>query len=259
MEMNCQRAEELITALADHELSELEREDIAAHLRDCSGCRLRYQQELALKSELRTVRDATRAPARLREKILHDRRIFSPAPTGLAHRFLRPALIAAPLVLLLLPLLYFMGPAGQPIALIAIRTHEKIVKGELFVASGGSPQEIKARLSESVGDAFAPMTYDLSAIKMTAVAGAPLEWHGRKILATIYQGGGATITCYTFPGGDRDVPPKVDVFYDPDKKAEFYLYSRDGINLVFHREGKLICILVSRLPMPELLGIARKS
>jgi anti-sigma factor RsiW len=257
--MNCREAEEFITALADNELSDSERVDIAEHLHSCSVCRVRHQQELALKSELRKAGDAIRAPARLKEKILHDRRIPSAVPSVFAHRFFRPELIAALVVLLLLPALYLMRPTGQPVALTALRTHEKILKGELSVISSGSPEALRGRLSESVGGAFAPMTYDLLSIKRAATAGAVLDWNGRKALVMIYQGDGPSITCYTFPGTEADAPPGAEVLYDPNRKTNFYAYSHNGMNLVFHREGKLICILVSSLPMPELLAIARKS
>lgn len=257
--MNCRDAEELITALADNELSESERGDIAEHLLTCSGCRVRHQQELALKTELRKATDTIRAPARLREKILHDQRIPPAAPIASAHRFFRPQLIAALVVLLLLPALYLMRPSSQPIVLTALRTHEKILKNELSLVGSGSPEALRARLSESVGGAFAPMTYDLSSIRKAATAGALVDWNGRKVLVMIYQGDGPSITCYTFPGTEADAPSGAEGLYDPDRKTYFYAYSHNGMNLVFHREGKLICILVSSLPMPELLAIARKS
>jgi anti-sigma factor RsiW len=265
MQMNCQQAEELITALADNELSDSEHSEIAAHLGACGDCRLRYERELALKRQLRRAGDAIHAPAKLRERMLHDRRIFPGA--GASERrstwrtgpFFTPALAAALFVLMLLPVLYWTRSSDSPVAIAAIRTHERILKGEFPVVRGGSPEEIKSRLSETVGGAFAPMTYDLSSIKTKAVAGAALDWNGQKVLATIYQGAGPSITCYTFPGIEADAPAGAKAFYDENKKINFYTYSRDGINLVWHREGKLICILVSSLPAPELLAVARKS
>ena len=50
MTMKCDEAQELITALADHELAGPERASIEEHLKDCSGCELLYRRELALKS-----------------------------------------------------------------------------------------------------------------------------------------------------------------------------------------------------------------
>lgn len=265
MQMNCQQAEELITALVDNELSDSERGEIAAHFGACPNCRLRYEQELALKRQLRAAGDAIHAPAKLRERIVHDRRIFSGAPASetqpawRAAPFFRPAAAAALIVLVLIPVLYWTRPSEPPIAIAAIRAHEKILKGELSVVRSGNLEEIKARLSESVEGAFRPMAYDLTSLKKKAVAGAPLEWNGRKVLATIYEGAGPSITCYTFPGTEADAPAGAEAFYDEGKKINFYTYSRDGINLVFHREEKLICILVSSLPVHELLAIARKS
>jgi hypothetical protein len=39
----------------------------------------------------------------------------------------------------------------------------------------------------------------------------------------------------------------------------FYAFSRAGINAVLHREGDVICILASEMPMDELLALAREK
>ena len=41
--MTCQEANELITALVDNELSNLERQEIENHLESCSNCENIYQ------------------------------------------------------------------------------------------------------------------------------------------------------------------------------------------------------------------------
>jgi predicted anti-sigma-YlaC factor YlaD len=42
MQMKCEEAAELITALVDNEVSALERAAIEAHLKNCSSCELLY-------------------------------------------------------------------------------------------------------------------------------------------------------------------------------------------------------------------------
>ncbi len=37
----------------------------------------------------------------------------------------------------------------------------------------------------------------------------------------------------------------------------FYTFSRGRVNAVLHREGEIICILASELPMDELLALAK--
>lgn len=163
------------------------------------------------------------------------------------------------MVLLLVPVFYMMRPADEPPSLSAFEIHEKISSGQLSFVRGGSPEEIKQRLYRSVAGTFAPMRYDLSRINLTAVAGTVQEVDGRKVLVTIYEGGGASLTCYTFLGTETDVPAAAQLFYDAEKKINFYSYSRGAMNAVLHVDGNLICILVSTLPAPKLLALARST
>ena len=65
--------------------------------------------------------------------------------------------------------------------------------------------------------------------------------------------------CYTFLGSEGDAPANAARFFDQDKKMNFYAFSRAGINAVLHREGDVICILASEMPMDELLALAREK
>jgi anti-sigma factor RsiW len=259
--MKCEDAQELITALVDHELTGPERASIEEHLSGCSSCQIIYSRELALKDAVHKAGVGLEAPAALRERMLHDPRVFRPKAAVFerlrtSRLYLRPALAVALLILLVLPALYIMRPAAKPLSLSALEVHEKIIGGELSFIRGGSPEEIKETLDRSVGGAFEPMTYDLAAMNLKAVGGTVREFDGRKVLVTIYQGDGLTVTCYTFLGTEADAPHAADRFYDAVKKTNFYSYSRGEMNAVLHRDGKIICILVSTLPMPELLSIA---
>lgn len=46
VKINCEQAQELITALVDRELDQAERSTLEAHLEECSGCRLAFEEEL---------------------------------------------------------------------------------------------------------------------------------------------------------------------------------------------------------------------
>ena len=78
--MKCGEAQELITALVDEELSDLERTAIEPHLRDCPRCRWAYEQEQALKGEIHKVGVSVSVPAGLKRKVLAD---YGVAPTEL--------------------------------------------------------------------------------------------------------------------------------------------------------------------------------
>lgn len=264
--MKCEEAQELITALVDREISAPERGAIEEHFEGCPGCRLIYHNQLALKQAIRETGVGLKAPAALRKSILHDTRIFNSGPGLFTPRrtprpYLRPALaMAAALVaLLVLPVLYLTRPAAAPLSLRALEVHEKIVGGELSFVRGASAEEIKEMLSRSAAGAFAPMTYDLKALNLKVVGGTVWSLDGRKVLVTVYQGGGRTLTCYTFLGSESDAPRSAERVFDPVRKINFYTYSHDGIHAVLHREGNLICILASSLPAPQLLGLARSG
>ncbi|MCE3241581.1 MAG: hypothetical protein K0Q83_2088 [Deltaproteobacteria bacterium] len=256
--MNCAQAQELITALVDNELDQGERSALEAHLNECSGCRLAFEEELDLKRKIRQAGERMHAPALLRNRILSDRRIF-PEKRRSARQWLKTlwpaspvyqtALALAVLVLLLLPTYY----------LSAFETYDSFRRGELPVERTQNSGEIVGRLTRAVDGRFHPMGYDLSAMNMRPVAGVVRQIDGRKILVAIYQGEGGSLLCYTFLGSEADAPPNSARFFDPDKKMNFYAFSRAGINAVLHREGDVICILASEMPMDELLALARKK
>jgi hypothetical protein len=60
-------------------------------------------------------------------------------------------------------------------------------------------------------------------------------------------------------GSDEDAPPNAARFYDAGKKMNFYAFSSGSVNAVFHREGDLICILASDMPMEKLLALAQSK
>jgi anti-sigma factor RsiW len=263
--MKCEETQELITALADHELFGAERTALESHLEGCPRCRWVYEQELTLKSEVRMAGVNLKTPAGLREKILSDPRIFPTKarsvkrwkrllwPEGL---IFRPAWAIALLIILLFPALYLLQPSGETVALAALNTHQKILRGDISFAKSEDEGELKARLARSVGQKFAPMGYDLSMLRLFPVGGMVQEVEGRKVLVVLYEGGGQSLTCYTLLGSEKDAPAHAALFFDAAKKMNFYAFSRGETNGVLHREGEVICILVSKMPMADLLVLA---
>lgn len=265
--MRCEDAQELITAMVDQELAGAERSAVEVHLGECPRCASVYREESALKDEIRQLAATVTAPADLRGRILADLGALPgegrPKRSRLewlrpARSTLWPAFALAVLILLVLPAVHLMQPARQ-IGLSALAIHEKILGGEVALVRAASPAAVKERLSRSVAHRFAPMGYDLSATKLRAVGGLVQEERGRKILVTVYEGEAPWITCYTFLGSEQDAPRGAAVFFDPETQINFYLFSRGALHGVLHREGDLICILVSKMPMSDLLEIARSK
>ncbi len=264
--MKCEEAQELVTALVDKELSDPERSAVESHLRDCPRCQWAYEQEGALKREIRLAGENLRAPGSLRVRILSDRRVF-PERVGSAQgwkdyvwpiqHIFRPALVVALLLIFTVPMVYWLNHRGQSIFLTALETYDMILRGDLPMTKAKNTQELKEQLIRAVDGKFAPMEYDLSSMKVRPVGGAVREVEGRKMLVTVYEGNGLSFTCFTFLGTEKDAPKNAAVFFDREKRMNFYAFSSGGVHAVLHREGDVICILVSKMPIDALLALAR--
>ena len=261
--MRCEEAQQLITPLVDNELSHDERYCVEVHLNDCQRCMFIYRQERQLKRAIRLAGASLKAPADLKEKILPDcgvfaesgnlagiwKSLFWPLKTNL-----RVAFVGATVLLMLVPLLYVTWSTNKPVALAALEIHEKIVRGAISLERSGSPQETEQLLFRS-----APMEYDSSMVGLRAAGASVQHVRGRKILVTVYEGQGPSVTCYTFLGAEEDAPANAAIFFDPEKGKTFYSFSQDRINGVIQRVGEEICILVSEMPAQDLLALARSK
>lgn len=263
--MNCDEARELITGLIDNELSGAERSSIQGHLKECSRCLRVYDLERALKGEIHIVGANMTAPAELKKRILTDHDLLPNdseshktwSKIALIFRpFRRPAFAVAGFVILLLPIIYFVQPHGQPMSVAALEIQEKIASGELSLRKAASQNELRDWQTRAVDGKFAPVQYDLSSMQVQPVGGVVQEINGRKILVTVYTGNNISVTCFTFLGTEQDASRDAAVFYDQERKINFYTFSRNGYNAILHREGEIICILMSDMPAEKLLALA---
>ena len=263
--MRCEEMPELISALVDNELSSEELAAIRSHMAECLNCRALYEQECALKRQVRSTAAHVAAPAALRQKV---QRLFNEQAPGkaaerkrtwqswFALRALRPAFAVMLVVLALSPLVYRWWPV-ENVSLAALATHEEIIAGRKVPARVSDPQELRKQLAQAVDGKFAPIALDLSMIHLYPVAGFMQKIDGREVLVTIYQGDGRTVTCFTFLGDEADAPRAAELFYDPAMRMNFYSFSRGDINGVMHRAGKVICLVVSKMAPAKLLALVR--
>jgi mycothiol system anti-sigma-R factor len=264
--MTCDETQELITGLLDGELLDAERASLESHLQECPDCRLAVEQEKRVKRALHASAERVRAPGALRDRILSDRRIFPeknrtrwqdylwPKP-----RLALPALAVGLILTVALPAFFLLKPKSEPIASEALKTYRLFSRGELSVQRAENPNKLVEQLTRAVGGHFHPMGYDLTAMQLRPVAGLVRDIQGRHILIAIYQGRGGTLFCYTFFGSEEDAPADAAKFFDPVKKINFYAFSQDGLNAVLHREGEIICVLASEMPMENLLALAKSK
>ena len=101
------------------------------------------------------------------------------------------------------------------------------------------------------------MDHDFSMAGLRVAGGLVQEVRGRKVLVTVYEDKGPPLSCYTFLEEEKDAPANAAVFFDPAKGKIFYTFSEGRINGVLQRVGERICILVSEMPLEELIALAR--
>jgi hypothetical protein len=262
--MRCDEAQELITGLVDDELAATERAAVEGHLAECYDCTAQFQRETALKRAMKVAASAIVVPQALREKIEpHSGKLRPPTPAAKGVSFpewfaalrLRPVYGFALAALIVAAL--WLPWRRSDIPTTALAMHESIVSRKTALVRVNDAAQLRKKLTLAVNDRFAPIALDLSMIKLYPVAGFVEKIGGRDILVTVYEGDGATITCFTLLGGEEDAPRDADRSFDPDRGINFYAFSRGNVNGVIHREGQVLCLLVSKMALPDLLSVAR--
>ncbi|MSP38690.1 MAG: hypothetical protein EXR70_09390 [Deltaproteobacteria bacterium] len=259
--MRCEEAQELITARVDNELRADERVAIDAHLKICADCALTFEQESLLKRQIQASSQEVTAPLALRREIegkLAGRESRQAARFGAWFEAFtwRPTIALAAVLIAAATLLYVKWPAPN-VGMAALATHQKILSGKTTLVRSNDPVEVRRKLARAVGERFQPVVLDFSMMKLYPVAGFVERIGGREVLVTVYQGEGPAVTCFTFLGGETDAPGEAEKFYDSDMRLNFYSFSRDGLNGVLHREGGVICLLVSKMAPADLLALLR--
>ena len=262
--MRCDEARELITARIDGELASDEQAVIEAHLETCDLCRRALTAESQLKQHTQLAARNVAAPMALRQAI--ETRLAGQRPLVEAARRERGRpwlsglgwrpVFAMAIVLLGVGLVYTPWRA-QNIGLAALETHASILSGKTLLAPSDNATTLRDELARAVGERFRPVALDFSLRKLYPVSGFIQRIGERDVLVTVYQGEGAAITCFTFLGSEADAPAGSEKFYDADMQMNFYSFSHAGLNGLLHREGGVICVLISKMPAADLLAMIR--
>lgn len=261
--MRCDEAQELITGLADGELTADERSAIETHLNECRNCAAARDLEVELKIQTRAAVEGITAPRDLQQRLANlVQYATTQAPTkSPAHWWSttswRVAFATAAIVLGILPFLYYGRAPENPVAPTVFDTHRRVLANQVSYVQAQDGDDVVNLLVRAVGGKFKPMGYDLTMLKVKPAKGAVVTMDTRPIQVVVYRGEGPEVLCFTFAGSEEDAPREAKLFFDPEKKMNFHMFSQEGVNAVLHREGGVICILVSKLPMEELLNVAR--
>ena len=134
-------------------------------------------KNVRVKLEIRRASTLITAPIALRQAIEGSGSIASRwhrAKTQVKHfltmPLVRPALALALVLLVLYPWL-FPGREKNDVARQTLSTHAEIAAGQRAVARVNDPNELKRQLVRAVNGRFAPMGFDLSAMKLYPVSG----------------------------------------------------------------------------------------
>ncbi|MBM4261938.1 MAG: hypothetical protein FJ145_10970 [Deltaproteobacteria bacterium] len=261
--MRCDEAQELITALADGELAAAEETELANHLRECRNCETARAIEFRLKEQTRSAAEGLTAPRDLQQRLsaLVQYATTQTATQPPVHWWnstrWRVAFATAAVVLGILPFLYYGPKQENLVAPTVMNTYRKALGNQIAFVQAQDGDEVVKQLVQAVGGKFKPMGYDLTMLKLKPARGAIVTMATRPIQVVVYSGEGPEILCFTFLGDEHDAPREANLFFDPEKKMNFHMFSQDGVNAVLHREGGVICIFASKRPMEELLNVAR--
>jgi anti-sigma factor (TIGR02949 family) len=264
--VRCEEAQELITGLIDNELSAQESALITAHFGKCEECPKSYSHQHALKRLLKNVAVSVRAPSELRDKILRERgpnrrrawlrnlwEILPPVRSMAVQAGVLAMLLALPF----LTARYWLTSPHFPIVPGFFESYRHITAGKIVPVKMQNLAELKEKLTRLADGQFAPMAYDFSSINVHLVGGLLQKIANRNVLVAVYQGGSMTIICYTFIGSEGDAPEVAEAFFDATRGMNFYQFSYARTNAVMYSDKNINCILMSPMPMPDLLDLAR--
>jgi len=161
------------------------------------------------------------------------------------------------LLLFLVPMAFLVIDSRQAIPITSLEIHRAVVSGEMDYVKSETPELVAQELSRAVGGRFVPPVYDLSEFGLHTAGGFRQKVRDREVLVTVYQGNAETLTCHTFLGDGTDIPEGAQLVYDPLNGRKYFTFSDGSINGVLQRYGDELCVLVSRLPMDELIRVAR--
>lgn len=241
--------------LLDGRLAGEAREAIERHLATCGQCRgrlagLRWAQEQVAR--LATVPVPAGLPERVRVSLdAEDARVDRHSGLPLW----TPVAAAAMLVLALLVI-----PLWRPADLGVVGEVQDdvvgVVEGSLALEAGPMPPlELEAWFARR-GIPFATRVFDLGGMAFELVGGRVERTAGGRGALFVYRGPqGRLVVCQMFAA---EVPrPHDAAVHHRDDGVEFHTVRRDGVVLVFWREGDVTCAMGSTdLPAEEIRALA---
>jgi anti-sigma factor RsiW len=250
---------EWIDDLVSGELSEDRRAELEVHLGTCEACQAELDALRALRGATRRLAEGAESPAGLEDAVRStvDAADREPPASGRGGRRWAWLAAAAVVVLVIAGGWWIRAPPPADLPGAAIEGFRLHREGQLPHAIVTSDEGVLERFFQRQLT-FPARVIDLRMMEYTLAGGRVHELQGRPSALYAYRGpGGRVVLCQMLPGTPEELPP-ADGTHE-DRGFTFRVYEGGDLTAVFWLEGEVLCVLVSDLPAPDLLALAREK
>jgi anti-sigma factor RsiW len=250
---------EWIDDLVSGELSEDRRAELEVHLSTCEGCQAELDALRALRGATRRLAEGAESPVALENAVRStvDAADREPPASGRGGRRWTGLAAAAVVVLVVAGGWWIRAPPSADLPGAAIESFRLHCEGQLPHAIVTSDEAVLERFFQrQLG--FPARVIDLRMMEYTLAGGRVHELQGRPSALYAYRGpGGRVVLCQMLPGTLEELPP-ADGTHE-GRGFTFRVYERGDRTAVFWPEDEVLCVLVSDMPAPDLLALAREK
>jgi len=257
-EIDCQAYRDLVAADVDGLLDSEEKTGVDAHLEDCIVCTVLRREQAAIRDLVRERPPRHETPEALRERVVAALDKEPPVPKVVP--FPKPAsrtriamvgAIAAVLLLALLPL----WRTESPDLLAALVQDVKAAEAQEvpFVLRTTSVAGLRDYYRESGLFEFDKTVDDLGGIGLRPVGGTVAKIGEVNTTLTVYEGASHKIVCRHFKPGSLRIPT------GGKRVGDAWVFTKDGVTVVVHENGGVVCCMASAMPPDEFLRVLSKG
>lgn len=260
--MKCKEAKELITAMADGEITKEEEGRLSLHLKECTKCCSRLLEEKVLKKRLRALYKDKMADDALKEEVI---RIINERTTTFPAVVLRRSSLplfaggVLTVVAVFLFYLFFFYSPETKVFPEKVFKHARLImdsirQGDVRIDMITTDPEELTRYFRNIREkGFDVIVHDLSGLGYALVGGGIEIIESRMVSFSVYRREQDILINMMFDGsgfkGEEFGREKVDV----KTGMEFYISSWNGVNTVAWWEGEQLCISIATLPHDKII------
>lgn len=260
--MKCEEAKELLSAMVDGEVTKVEEEKVSMHLRECSVCRRRLQEERGLKQRISSIYSEKRIDEKVKEEIFKmiDERTTT-FPAVLKRQFPIPlfAGLGLALVLIIFSYLYIGFPFGvkrfpEKLISYAGKMIERIqVENSAIQYLTSDPALLEEYFKKNVEINFEVPVPDMSGAGYELFGGSVEKLNSIPVAISVYKSEKTIVLNIMFEGEGFEGEEFGKEIVDEWSGLGFYISAKGNLNSVAWWMGDELCIVVSTLPHEKLI------